>query len=53
MTRHLFAVVLLAFGTGTQPSAAQQLVTSMDTNRVGEAFRLAVDEKAAARFLDA
>ena len=54
MTKHLlFAVVLVAFGTATPRSAAQQLVTSMDTNRVEEAFRLAADEKASARFLDA
>jgi hypothetical protein len=54
MTKHLlFAVVLLAFGTATQPGDAQQLVTLMDTNRVEEAFRLAADERASARFLDA
>jgi hypothetical protein len=54
MTKHLrFALVLLALGTATQPGAAQQLVTLMDTKHVEEAFRLAADEKAAARFLDA
>jgi hypothetical protein len=54
MTKHLLvAVVLVAFGTATPRGAAQQLVTSMDTTRVEEAFRLAADEKASARFLDA
>jgi hypothetical protein len=54
MTRHLlFAAVLLAFGTATQQGAAQQLVTSMDTIRVEEALRLAADDEASARFLDA
>jgi hypothetical protein len=46
MTKHLLvAVVLVAFGTATPRGAAQQLVTSMDTNRVEEAFRLAADER--------
>jgi hypothetical protein len=36
-----------------QPRAAQQVITAMDTDRVEEALRVAADEKAAARLLDA
>ncbi len=54
MTRHVFVGFLLGLVLTTgETGRAQQVVVSMTPERVNEAIRLAADEKAAARFLDA
>lgn len=54
MTRHLFTSMLLAlFLAAGETGAAQQVIVTMTPESVDEAIRLAADEKATARFLDA
>lgn len=54
MTPHLFTSILLALCLATgEATAAQQVIVTMTPESVDEAIRLAADEKASARFLDA
>jgi hypothetical protein len=54
MAPHLFTSILLAlFLAAGETAAAQQVIVTMTPESVDEAIRLAADEKATARFLDA
>jgi len=53
MTRHLLFSILLAVFLAASETAAQQVIVTMTPESVDEAIRLAADEKATARLLDA